>query len=136
ALHHGDAAELVGHLMGRPRSPVSSSPRRPPAPAARKPGTNGRTRFAFIVHLLDADSLRRFDPGLEPFSDTELERLKSRITEFIKPYPFGELAVRSADGAATEGELVALPHLPSELLALSEDEAVALVQSAVDLAAE
>jgi len=139
ALHRGDAAELVGHLMGRPRSPVSSSPRHPPAPAAiaaRKSGTGGRTRFAFIVHLLDADSLRRFDPGLEPFNDTELEGLKSRITEFIKPYPFGELAVRSADGAATEGELVALPHLPSELLALSEDEAVALVQSAVDLAAE
>ena len=88
------------------------------------------------MHLLDADSLRRFDPSLEPFSDAELEGLKSRITEFIKPYPFGELAVQSADGSRAEGELIALPQLPSELLALPDDEAVALVQSAVDLAAD
>ena len=32
--------------------------------------------------------------------------------------------------------MIALPHLPAELLALSEDDAVALVQSAVDLAVE
>ncbi len=142
ALQRGDAAELVGHLMGRPRArmPPPFSGRQhaaEPAAAARKAsGKRERKRFAFIVHLLDADSLRRFDPSLQPFSDTELEGLKSRITEFLKPYPFGELAVQSADGRRTEGELIALPHLPSELLELAEDDAVALVQSAVDLAVE
>ena len=58
------------------------------------------------MHLLDADSLRRFDLSLEPFGDAELEGLKSRITEFLTPYAFGELAVRSADGRLTEGELI------------------------------
>ncbi|MGA7487760.1 MAG: aminotransferase class III-fold pyridoxal phosphate-dependent enzyme [Xanthobacteraceae bacterium] len=142
ALQRGDAAELVGHLMGRPRAHMPPPFRgrqhaAEPAAAARKAsGKRERKRFAFIVHLLDADSLRRFDPSLRPFSDTELEGLKSRITEFLKPYPFGELAVQSADGRRTEGELIALPHLPAELLGLAEDEAVALVQSAVDLAVE
>jgi acetylornithine/succinyldiaminopimelate/putrescine aminotransferase/predicted amino acid dehydrogenase len=142
ALQRGDAAQLVGHLMGRSRAgmPVPfSEPRRTAAATAAAPRASGRregARFAFIVHLLDADSMRRFDASLAPFSDAELEGLKSRITEFIKPYPFGELTVRSADGRRTEGELIALPHLPAELLALSEDDAVALVQSAVDLAVE
>jgi acetylornithine/succinyldiaminopimelate/putrescine aminotransferase/predicted amino acid dehydrogenase len=139
-LARGDAAALVGHLMGRARAqmppPFSAPSRRTPAAAGRTAGKRDGRRFAFIVHLLDADSLRRFDPSLEPFSDSELEGLKSRITEFIEPYAFGELVVESADGRRTEGELIALPHLPSELLALSEDEAVALVQSAVDAAVE
>jgi acetylornithine/succinyldiaminopimelate/putrescine aminotransferase/predicted amino acid dehydrogenase len=139
-LARGDAAALVGHLMGRPRAdmppPFHARPRAAPAVAGRTAGKRDGRRFAFIVHLLDADSLRRFDPSLEPFSDSELEGLKSRITEFIEPYAFGELAVESADGRRTEGELIALPHLPSELMALSEDEAVALVQSAVDSAVE
>jgi predicted amino acid dehydrogenase len=65
-----------------------------------------------------------------------LERLRSRIGPFLKPFRFGEIAVEAADGALAEGELVILPHSPSELLALSRNEARALVQSAVDMAAE
>jgi acetylornithine/succinyldiaminopimelate/putrescine aminotransferase/predicted amino acid dehydrogenase len=141
ALQRGDAAELVGHLTGRSRSrmppPFSEPPRSAQAAAGpRKSARRDSARFAFIVHLLDPSSLRRFDPSLEPFSDAELHALKLRITEFIKPYPFGELAVETVDGHRTEGELIALPHFPSEMLALSEDEAVALVQSAVDSAVE
>ena len=139
-LARGDAAALVGHLMGRQRAqmppPFHAPSRAEASPASRAAGKRDGKRFAFIVHLLDADSLRRFDPSLEPFSDSEIEGLKSRITNFLKPYVFGELAVESADGRRAEGELVALPYLPSELLALSEDEAVALVQSAVNSAVE
>ncbi len=54
----------------------------------------------------------------------------------MKPCPFDDLAVRSADGGQAIGELIALPYLPSELVALPQDEAVELVQKAVDLAAE
>jgi acetylornithine/succinyldiaminopimelate/putrescine aminotransferase/predicted amino acid dehydrogenase len=142
ALQRDDAASLIGHLMGRSGTgmppPFAAEPRPAPVPVAAPCTSRKRevSRFAFIVHLLDADSMRRFDASLKPFSDAELEGLKSRITEFIKPYPFGELTVGALDGRRTEGELVALPHLPAELLALSEDEAVALVQSAVDLAVE
>ena len=101
ALQRGDAAELAGHLTGRPRSLMPARFGRLPRqcggaepPLRRRAGKRKRTRFAFIVHLLNADSLRRFDPCLAPFNDAELEGLKARITEFMKPYPFGELAVR------------------------------------------
>ena len=67
ALQRGDAAELLGHLMGRSRSLMPARfgrAARAAAPAAAAPqtGKRKRTRFAFIVHLLNADSLRRFDP--------------------------------------------------------------------------
>jgi acetylornithine/succinyldiaminopimelate/putrescine aminotransferase/predicted amino acid dehydrogenase len=140
ALQRGDAGELVGHLMGRVRSRIpptfSAAPRPASAAIPRSSGRRASGRFAFIVHLLDSDSLRRFDPTLERFSDAELQALKSRITEFIKPYPFGELAIETVDGRRAEGELIGLPHFPSELLALSENEAVALVQSALDSAVQ
>src|SRR5262249_5399390 len=124
-------------LRYRVRRPFTTLLRSAPAGAGQhRSARPDSARFAFIVHLLDPSSLRRFDPSLEPFNDGELQALKSRITEFIKPYPFGELAVETADGRRTEGELIALPHFPSEMLALSEDEAVALVQSAVDSAVE
>jgi hypothetical protein len=95
-----------------------------------------RARFAFVVHLLTTGDLRRFDPTLNPFGDTELEALRSRISQFVKPFPLGQLSVETADGNVAEGELIVLPQLPAELLALPGNVAVDLVQSAVDLAAD
>ena len=66
----------------------------------------------------------------------QLERLRSRIAEFVRPFPLDELAIEAADGSVADGELIVLPQLPSELLALSGNAAVALVQTAVDLASE
>ena len=43
--------------------------------------------------------MRRWDPSLETFTDGELDRLRSRITEFVKPFPIDELAVRGAMAA-------------------------------------
>ena len=95
-----------------------------------------RTRFAFVAHPLSAGDLRRFDPSLEGFSDEELERLRSSFTDFLNPLPLDEFGISSADGRLAEGELILLPRLPSELLALSWEDAVDLVQSAVDLAVD
>ena len=61
--------------------------------------------------------------------------MRTRIADFRKPFPLDKMTVRGADGRHAEGELIMLPYLPSELLALSGKEAVDLVQSAVDLAA-
>jgi predicted amino acid dehydrogenase len=65
-----------------------------------------------------------------------LEGLRLRIAEFVKPFPFDELEVEATDGSLAEGEMIVLPHLPSELLALSGTATVELVQAAVDMAAE
>ncbi len=142
-LQRGDASCLVGHLMDRspPRTAGQFSPRTRQLPAwctasQDKRAEGERTRFAFILHPLSIGDMRRWDPSLETFTDGELDRFRSRITEFVKPFPIDELAVRGSDGSITEGELIMLPHLPSEILALSWDEGLDLVQNAVDLAAE
>jgi acetylornithine/succinyldiaminopimelate/putrescine aminotransferase/predicted amino acid dehydrogenase len=136
-LRRGDAGQLLSHFMEQSgsRVPKRQADRRPSAPAATSASDHGE-RFAFVVHLLEIGDLRRFDESLSAFSDRDLKRLKSRIAEFIRPFPQGELVVDSLAGTAAQGELIMLPLLPAELLALSGKEAVDLVQSAVDLAAE
>ena len=139
ALRRGDAGYLIGHLMRR--SPAGTMPLNGPARSravtgSQKFGQHERTRFAFIVHFLEISDLRRLDPTVASFSDSELEAMKSRFADFIKSFPHGELAIPSVDGRLAEGEMIVLPHLPSDLMALSGDEAVDLVQRAVDLAAK
>ena len=139
-LERGDAGELLAHLMPGGRSgarPMLTGPKRQNlARSASAPDDKKRARFAFVVHLLTTGDLRRFDPTLNPFGDTELEALRSRISQFVKPFPLGQLSVETADGNVAEGELIVLPQLPAELLALPGNVAVDLVQSAVDLAAD
>jgi acetylornithine/succinyldiaminopimelate/putrescine aminotransferase/predicted amino acid dehydrogenase len=138
-LQRGAAGELLAHLMEGPSSSTParlSETKRPQRAISRHARTEGRTRFAFVVHLLATGDLRRFDSTLEPFGDVQLEKLRSRITEFVKPFPLDELAIEAADGSVADGELIVLPQMPSELLALSGNAAVALVQTAVDLASE
>jgi acetylornithine/succinyldiaminopimelate/putrescine aminotransferase/predicted amino acid dehydrogenase len=138
-LQRGAAGELLAHLMEGASAPTPSrlsQPKQTQRPISRRALTKDRTRFAFVVHLLATSDLRRFDATLEPFSDGQLTGLRSRIAEFVKPFPLDELAIESTDSGVADGELIVLPHLPSELLALSGNAAVALVQSAVDLASE
>jgi acetylornithine/succinyldiaminopimelate/putrescine aminotransferase/predicted amino acid dehydrogenase len=138
-LQRGAAGELLAHLMEGASAPTPSrlsQPKQTQRPISRRALTKDRTRFAFVVHLLATSDLRRFDATLEPFSDEQLTGLRSRIAEFVKPFPLDELAIESTDSGVADGELIVLPHLPSELLALSGNAAVALVQSAVDLASE
>lgn len=141
-LHRGDAGQLLGHFANRSVPPTLSRetdtnghPLPRPAVPEWQSRASERTRFAFVVHLLEIGDLRRFDSSLERLSDTDLGQVKSHLANFIKPFPVGELVIRSADGMLAEGELIMLPHLPSELLALSGNEAICLVQAAVDLAA-
>src|SRR6202048_1876851 len=142
-LQCGDASHLLGHLADRSpvRAPyqLSQAQRRLSASSAVLPhryGESEPTRFAFILHPLSIGDMRRLDGTLKNFTDGELQRLRSRILPFIKPSPVNQLAIRSADGSIAEGELILLPNLPSEILALPGDEALDLVQSAGDLGAE
>ena len=138
-LQRGAAGELLAHLMDGASAPTPSKlsdSKRPQHAISRGALRKDRTRFAFVVHLLATGDLRRFDSTLEPFSDEQLTGLRSRIAEFVKPFPLDELAIEATDSRVADGELIVLPHLPSELLALSGNAAVTLVQNAVDLASE
>jgi acetylornithine/succinyldiaminopimelate/putrescine aminotransferase/predicted amino acid dehydrogenase len=142
-LHRGDAGQLLGHLISNaaPLSPCRCALPKRQLPASfaslpREENDGERMRFAFIAHLLSIADMRRFDPTLESFSDRDLEGFQSRIAQFVKPFPLDALAVRSNDGRVTQGELIMLPYLPSEIVSLPPHDALDLVQSAVDLAAK
>ena len=137
-LDRGDAGRLLGHLMGRPPArtqPAAYGPKRQTASPLRLGTLGERTRFAFVAHPLAVGDMRRLDSTMEAFGDAELEGFRSRISAFVKPFPVGELVVGAA-GRNAHGELIMLPYLPAEMLALPWDESVALVQEAVDIAVE
>jgi predicted amino acid dehydrogenase len=143
-LRNADAGALLGHLMGTaPRARTIDGASRATAASPATPATCDATggddhaRFAFVVHLLGTGDLRRFDPSLDSdVDDANLERLRGRMAAFIRPFPHGQLSVRGADGTRASGELIVLPQLPVELLALSGEDALGLVQEAVELASE
>jgi acetylornithine/succinyldiaminopimelate/putrescine aminotransferase/predicted amino acid dehydrogenase len=153
-LERGDAGALLGHFATEPLArlpapapqPAQAQPAQAQPAQARQSGQSvavpgdrldgAHTKFAFVVHLLEIADLRRFDTSLAPFGDRDLEGFKSRMAEFMRPFPYGEIAVRSVDGRLARGEMIMLPLLPAELLSLAGDEAVDLVQAAVDLAAD
>jgi predicted amino acid dehydrogenase len=141
ALQRGDAGELLAHFMEGTRSSKTSRlngqkrydlAQSPVSPRLAR-SESQCNRFAYVVHLLSTGDMRRFDPSLEPFSDAQVEQFRKRMASITKPFPLDKLVVRRPDGSFAEGELIMLPNLPSELLALSGKEAVDLVQSAVDL---
>jgi predicted amino acid dehydrogenase len=103
--------------------------------ATRIPPSESRcNRFAYVVHLLGPGDMRRFDPSLERVTDVQMEQFRKSMAGFLKPFPLDKLVVYRPDGSFAEGELIVLPHLPAELLAiLGRGQAVDLVQSAVDL---
>ena len=120
-IRPADAASARRGLASQPQRPVSANARDLPSSCISSTPTD----------------MRRFDPSLEPFSDSGIGGAQVALHRFRQAFPRSgsSLFDRPTAGVA-EGELIVLPYLPSELLALSEDEAVDLVQSAVDLAVE
>ncbi|MCC6776908.1 MAG: aminotransferase class III-fold pyridoxal phosphate-dependent enzyme [Hyphomicrobiales bacterium] len=137
-LERGDAAALLAHLM---EGPVAPPPAEIPAPEPRAlipPRRAGerRTRFAFVLHLLVSGDLKRAEPTLARFTDEQLDKFHARVIDFVRPFPFDDLAVAAADGRVCEGELIVLPQLPAQLAGMSGRDAVELVQNAIEIAAE
>jgi acetylornithine/succinyldiaminopimelate/putrescine aminotransferase/predicted amino acid dehydrogenase len=139
-LDRADAGALLEHLIGktdtaRPPNKPGRWPRRTIAatPRGDRPSAG---RFAFVAHLLKAGDLKWLDASLAQFSEGELQSLRLRFVEFVQPFALGDASVPAANGRSAAGELIVLPLLPAEMMALSGPKAVGLVQGAVDLAAE
>ena len=123
-LQRGDAGELLAHLMegASVPTPVQRSAKRQPAvrPAVSRRRAEGTARaspssFISSASTTCAASIPRWNRS----ATGNWTALKSRIAPFVRPSPLGELAIHSVDGSLAEGELIMLPHLPAELLALS-----------------
>jgi acetylornithine/succinyldiaminopimelate/putrescine aminotransferase/3-oxoacyl-(acyl-carrier-protein) synthase/predicted amino acid dehydrogenase len=138
ALEAGDSAALLSHMIGACESsslPRASAAARRPPPEPR-PSQAGETRFAFIVHPLEAEDFARLDPTLAGLPPGRLESLVRKLSGYIDPLPVEELEVRGADGARARGELILVPHTPEALMEMSAAKAIEEIGLAVDLAAE
>lgn len=110
-LERGDAASLLAHLAGAAApSPASTSaaaaiahPSRLPSPSSQTAeGDEPVERVGFIAHLIDANSLRQWDPSLAAFSDDELDELRARVQPVMEPRTIARRRLRSALGREIE----------------------------------
>ena len=141
-LQRGAAGELLAHLMDGASRPDAVQVQRAAKPASARRLSRGtlkkdRTRFAFVVHLLTTGDLRRLEFDAGAIHRRAVDGVAVARRQVLSNHsPLDELAIEATNGRVADGELIVLPHLPSELLALSGSAAVTLVQNAVDLASE
>jgi acetylornithine/succinyldiaminopimelate/putrescine aminotransferase/predicted amino acid dehydrogenase len=133
----GDAAALLGHLVGHTHTP-QREPRRAGGRTVVVPRARER-RFAFVLHAVDIESFHDFDAGLAAFGNDQLEQLMGRFAESrstLVPSAFliGAGRVESQTGVTAYGEIVGVPFTARQLLQLPAAEAVGVVREAVELA--
>nr|MDJ0825769.1 aminotransferase class III-fold pyridoxal phosphate-dependent enzyme [Rhodobacter sp.] len=135
-LDRADAGALLAHFMPEAQ-PGATRTAHPAVAATPRPAVQAEEaeRFAFVAHLLSIDDLGRFDASLAGVGAAGLQGLRDRIKPFLRPFPMGQLQIDATTGRTARGETIILPHLPDELMAMSGDAAVALVDDAVRLAA-
>jgi acetylornithine/succinyldiaminopimelate/putrescine aminotransferase/predicted amino acid dehydrogenase len=133
-VERGDTGALVNHLLARPRALSARTfvPARSgcsPLPVDEPTG-----RFGFVVHPLDHDSYRQFDPSLEVFSTKEVAEMSGRWSELVEPFVVGSARIVSDTGATADGAFVVVPRTAAELHDVEHGSAVALVGQAVEVA--
>jgi acetylornithine/succinyldiaminopimelate/putrescine aminotransferase/predicted amino acid dehydrogenase len=133
----GNAIGLVGHLLGEDAHASSPTAIEPSISVSHKPEPQPPAfdasvgRFAFTVHLLSVEDLRRIDPGLCQLDNMQLELLKEQIGEYVDPFPVDSMMIRGAGGARAYGELILIPYTPADLLEMSPSKACEEVELAV-----
>lgn len=99
-LDRGAVAPLVGYLAGSGPRPSADAavehPRRDDSDASPV------ERVGFIAHLIDADSIRQWDPTLAAFSDEQLGELRAQMHTAIEPRMIARRRVRSPLGREIE----------------------------------
>ncbi|HEY3363515.1 MAG TPA: aminotransferase class III-fold pyridoxal phosphate-dependent enzyme [Symbiobacteriaceae bacterium] len=131
----GNTAEFVGHLLG-----IESRPQvLPPAIRRAQPKPSGEAsegRWAFLGHPVDLRNYPEMDESFKVFSNEEIRRLVDRFNDLMDPFVAGPTHIETADGRTAYGEFIIIPRTADQMLALPHDEAIALVQKAVDMARE
>jgi acetylornithine/succinyldiaminopimelate/putrescine aminotransferase/acyl-CoA synthetase (AMP-forming)/AMP-acid ligase II/predicted amino acid dehydrogenase len=135
-VERGDTAALVNHLLARPRALAARSFAPARSACSPPPADEPDGRFGFVVHPLDHDSYRQFDPSLAVFSTREIAEVSSHWGDLVEPFVVGSARIVSDTGAVADGEFVVVPRTAGELHAVDHGAAVALVGQAVQVARE
>ncbi len=108
AIEKQNTYELLRFVAGD-ETPGTEGPiadRRRPAPPPSAPPE--RRRVAVLGHFIHPRELLDFDPGLEGFTEEQLEALMDRFKDIIDPFLMPVITVRSSAGAVADFQLIAL----------------------------
>lgn len=130
-LDAGNTAEIFAHLL-------EIEPSRAKLPL-RKPGKQlipraNQTRFAFLVHPLDDNSVIDFDNGLAGLGPEKLELIANKWLPEMEPFVIGEAVIPSKTGTSAYCEFINIPRTANQLLAMDPKESLSLVRQGIELA--
>ncbi|MCV2366043.1 aminotransferase class III-fold pyridoxal phosphate-dependent enzyme [Paucibacter sp. DJ1R-11] len=104
-LAAGDLQSLLGHMLSSGFTPPALPKARAPGPAegiAQLSSNAPVERIGFLAHLIDAQSLREWEPGLAGLSNEQLNELCSRVQCAMEPQLIASRRVRSPLGREVE----------------------------------
>jgi acetylornithine/succinyldiaminopimelate/putrescine aminotransferase/predicted amino acid dehydrogenase len=129
----GQTDRLLAPIFG-PRETLSITTGVHDARPANDEGEHSEGRFAFILHLLDSQSLVDFDSALEQMPAGDREELADRFEDSAKAFVGSQVRIESPTGRVATGDFIILPKTTAQLLRMSPDDAMEDVAAAVRLA--
>ena len=138
ALSQRDYYQIVRHLVaGAEQQGDTSAPDRPTTGAtSRRSKASKRNTFAFLIHYTSESDIPHSDPSFAQFSAEEASAWRTWVKRlgpgFVRRVP----EVRSRSGATADGWIMSVPMLPGDMRGRSRGPASAMIENAVDLAAE
>ncbi|MDP9152065.1 MAG: aminotransferase class III-fold pyridoxal phosphate-dependent enzyme, partial [Myxococcota bacterium] len=133
-MSSGRSDQLVSHVLeSRDVWPASTEHSSGAVRATVANSEQADGHFAFIVHMLDGQSLVDFDRSLARLPASSLNELAVRFEDSVKPFACSRVRIQSPDGRAAIGDFISLPKTAAQLLRLSPEEAQRDVAAAVQL---
>lgn len=132
-LDAGDTTEIFSHLLETKPSPKRLAPRKPGKQLIPEAD---QTRFAFLVHPLDNNSVVDFDKYLAKLSPDNLSTIVNRWLPEMDPFVIGEAVIPSKTGRSAFCEFINIPRTASQLLAMDPKASISLVRQGIELAKE
>ncbi len=139
-LEEGNTPAIMGPILGLEQkdnsfSPLSNAINHPWN--QNKPANDPKEgRFAFLIHPLDLENYHQFDTSLSSLSHKNLQKLAELGTELLEPFVIGRTAIQSKAGHRAYGEFITVPYTAKEMLELTPQEALQLLDKALELALE
>jgi acetylornithine/succinyldiaminopimelate/putrescine aminotransferase/predicted amino acid dehydrogenase/acyl carrier protein len=113
--------------------PLDAAPQ-PVAPGTAALAADGESRFAFLMHPLDAQSYADYDPSLGGLDGAELAEFATSMDGLLEPVIGSTVSITSASGERTVGDFIMVPHTAEQMRALSQKDSVDVVRRALALA--
>jgi acetylornithine/succinyldiaminopimelate/putrescine aminotransferase/predicted amino acid dehydrogenase len=141
ALHRRDYHHIVQILVGKSLRIVkggkhfSKSKTQNLAAAREYDRSNPGSQFSFIVHYMHEEDFVNADPSFEQFSSDQMEKLRKWTRKVGPGFVHHIEGVESRTGCVSDGWLMFLPMIPSDMVQIGRKEVLEMLQKAKLMAA-